>query len=83
MAKARKDKQLRRKAKLPELGLDLRATLTFERAEPRDADLHMRVTATQQRQLREMADHFGTTVTNYLMTLHERAWEALHEKGGR
>jgi hypothetical protein len=55
----------------------------MEPAEQRTASLTIRVTPTERRQLRAMAEQFGVTVTAYLMGLHEQAWRTVHQKGGR
>ena len=70
----------RRKAELPDLGLSPGEGLSPR--ERRSVGLTLRLTPTERRQIQEMADRFGTTVTNYLLNLHGQAW-ASTQKGGK
>ena len=70
-------RRVSRKARLPELGLDPASAVGP--TEQRTASLTIRLTPTERREVREIADHFGVTVTSYLMGLHEQAWEAAVE----
>ncbi len=72
--------KVKRRVKLPPVGVALPAELAPP--EPRSGTLTMRVTATERRKMQELADHFGTTVTNVLVHLVDEAWTAL-KKGGR
>jgi len=73
-------KTVKRKAKLPKLGVE--PGRGIEQREQRTATLTIRLTPTQRQQVRRMANRFGTTVTNYLMSLHGQAWETVQEKEG-
>jgi len=81
MAKGRGKRRVSRSARPPELGVDPRGAM--EPAEQRTASLTIRVTPTERRQLRAMAERFGVTVTAYLMGLHEQAWRTVHQNGGQ
>lgn len=80
MAKRKAKRGAARKAKLPDLGVDPRSAV--KPAEQRTASLTIRLTPSERREIREMADQFGVTVTAYLLGLHEQAWRAVHKKGG-
>jgi hypothetical protein len=81
MGKGKGKARGRKPAKLPELGVDPRGAM--EPAEQRTATLTIRLTPTERREVGEMADRFGVTVTAYLLGLHEQAWRAVHQNGGQ
>ncbi|MBM4034145.1 MAG: hypothetical protein FJ291_20525 [Planctomycetes bacterium] len=76
MGKAR----VKRRVKLPPVGVALPAGLAPHEA--RSGKLTIRVTPTERRKMQELADHFGTTVTNVLVHLVDEALAAL-KKGGK
>ena len=71
----------RRKTELPDLALSPGKGLSPQ--ERRNASLTIRLTPTERRQIQDMADRFGTTVTNYLLNLHAQAWASIKKEGGK
>ena len=64
----------------PDLGLDP------SRIEPTDLkarNLTIRLSDREHRELREMADTLGVSVTHYLLSLHRQARAAMQQKGGK
>lgn len=76
-----KGKRVSRKAELPELGVDPRKAAP--EAERRTSGLTIRLTPSERREVQDMADRFGVTVTAYLMGLHAQARRAVQGKGGQ
>ena len=81
MAKGKGKRRVSRRAKLPELGVDPQSAMAP--MEQRTATLTIRLTPSERRQMREMAERFGVTVTQYVVSLHEQAWRAVHKEGGQ
>ena len=50
------------------------------RRERRSETLVIRLTPSEKRSLRKMADKFGLTITGYLIGLHEQAVKAVKRK---
>lgn len=66
-------------ANLPDLNVDplgIRAE-----KELRDRVFQMRLTESEQKELRETADRLGVTITTYLLGLHQQAMKTLRKKG--
>ena len=81
MAKRKRRRTVKWNAALPPLGIDVDGAALGQ--EPRMARLTVRLTASERRQLWELADHFATTATSVLTHLSGQAWESLHRKEGK
>jgi hypothetical protein len=66
-------------ADLPDLNVDPRAIRAEK--ELRDRVFQMRLTESEQKELRETADRLGVTITTYLLGLHKQAMRTLRRKG--
>ena len=77
MSKPKTDERVRRRIKLPPLGVALTADAAGP--EPRSVKLTIRLTPTERRQMAELATAFHTTVTNVLIHLVAEARRALQK----